>query len=148
MQVILKADVKGTGKAGELVKVSDGYARNFLFPKKLAIEADAAALNDLKNKQAAQEHHVQEEIAENRAMAQKIDGKTVVVKAKAGKEGKLFGSVTGKEIAAEINAQFGVSVDKRKIKLDTAIKAFGSYRAVVRFTHSVEAKMSVQVTEL
>ena len=148
MQVILKADVKGTGKAGELVKVSDGYARNFLFPKKLAIEADAAALNDLKNKQAAQEHHVQEEIAENRAMAQKIDGKTVVVKAKAGKEGKLFGSVTGKEIAAEINAQFGVSVDKRKIKLDTAIKAFGSYSAVVRFTHSVEDKMSVQVTEL
>ena len=148
MQVILKADVKGTGKAGELVKVSDGYARNFLFPKKLAIEADAAALNDLKNKQAAQEHHVQEEIAENRAMAQKIDGKTVVVKAKAGKEGKLFGSVTGKEIAAEINAQFGVSVDKRKIKLDTAIKAFGSYSAVVRFTHSVEAKMIVQVTEL
>ena len=148
MQVILKADVKGTGKAGELVKVSDGYARNFLFPKKLAIEADAAALNDLKNKQAAQEHHVQEEIAENRAMAQKIDGKTVVVKAKAGKEGKLFGSVTGKEIAAEINAQFGVSVDKRKIKLDTAIKVFGSYSAVVRFTHSVEAKMSVQVTEL
>ena len=148
MQVILKADVKGTGKAGELVKVSDGYARNFLLPKKLAIEADAAALNDLKNKQAAQEHHVQEEIAENRAMAQKIDGKTVVVKAKAGKEGKLFGSVTGKEIAAEINAQFGVSVDKRKIKLDTAIKAFGSYSAVVRFTHSVEAKMSVQVTEL
>ncbi len=148
MQVILKADGKGTGKAGELVKVSDGYARNFLFPKKLAIEADAAALNDLKNKQAAQEHHVQEEIAENQAMAQKIDGKTVVVKAKAGKEGKLFGSVTGKEIAAEINAQFGVSVDKRKIKLDTAIKAFGSYSAVVRFTHSVEAKMSVQVTEL
>ena len=91
---------------------------------------------------------MQEEIAENRAMAQKIDGKTVVVKAKAGKEGKLFGSVTGKEIAQAVQDAYGVAVDKRKIKLDTAIKAFGSYGAQVKFAHSIEAEIKVSVVEL
>ena len=148
MQVILKQDVKGTGKKGELHKVSDGYARNFLLPKGLAIEADAQAINDLKNKQAAAEHHTQEDIARCKEEAAKIDGKTVTVQAKAGKEGKLFGAVTGKEIAQAVQDAYGVAVDKRKIKLDTAIKAFGSYSAQVKFAHSIEAEIKVSVVEL
>ena len=100
MKVVLLADVKGQGKKGELCNVSDGYARNFLFPKKLAVEADNTALNELKNREEAQAHHKQEEINAAKATAEALDGKTVTVKAKAGSNGKLFGSVTSKEIAA------------------------------------------------
>ena len=102
MKVILLADVKGQGKKGELCNVSDGYARNFLFPKKLAVEADNTALNELKNREQSAAHHKQEEINAAKATASLLDGKTVTVKAKAGSNGKLFGSVTSKEIAAEI----------------------------------------------
>ena len=103
MKVILLADVKGHGKKGELCNVSDGYARNFLFPKKLAVEADNTALNELKNREEAKAHHKQEEINAANATAKALEGKTVTIKAKAGSNGKLFGSVTSKEIALEID---------------------------------------------
>ena len=103
MKVVLLQDVKGHGKKGELCNVSDGYARNFLFPKKLAVEADNAALNELKNREEAAAHHKQEEIKNAKDLAAKLDGKTVTLKAKAGSSGKLFGSVTSKEIAGEMN---------------------------------------------
>ena len=102
MKVILLADVKGQGKKGELCNVSEGYARNFLFPKKLATVADNTALNELKNREEAAAHHKQEEINKAKETAALLEGKTVTVKAKAGQGGKLFGSVTSKEIAMEI----------------------------------------------
>ena len=107
MKVVLLADVKGHGKKGELCNVSDGYARNFLFPKKLAIEADNAALNELKNREEAAAHHKKEEINAAKETAAKLEGKTVVIKAKAGGSGKLFGAVTSKEIALEIKKRKG-----------------------------------------
>ena len=146
MKVVLTADVKGTGKKGQLVNVSDGYARNFLFPKKLAVEADAAAMNDLKNKEAASAHHLEEEIKAAKAAASVLEGKTVKLTAKAGKEGKLFGSVTAKEVSDALEKQFSIKVDKRKIKMD-AIKTFGSTSIEVKFAHSVTAKMTVSVSE-
>lgn len=146
MNVILSADVKGTGKKGELCSVSDGYARNFLFPKKLAVQADATAMNDLKNKAASAEHHLEEEIKLAKEQAASIQDKTVSLTAKAGKEGKLFGSVTGKEVAQAIKSGFGIEIDKRKIKMDP-IKTFGTTQIEVKFAHSVTAQMSVSVTE-
>lgn len=146
MKVVLTADVKGTGKKGELVNVSDGYARNFLFPKKLAVEADASAMNDLKNKAAASAHHLEEEIKAAKASASVIEGKTVKLTAKAGKEGRLFGSVTAKEVSDALESQYGVKVDKRKIKMD-AIKNFGISSAEVKFAHSVTAKIMISVSQ-
>ena len=111
MKVVLLADVKGHGKKGELCNVSDGYARNFLFPKKLAVEADNTALNDLRNKEEARAHHKSEEIKAAKETAALLEGKTVVIKAKAGTGGRLFGSVTSKEIAGEIKKNFGIEID-------------------------------------
>ena len=118
MKVVLLADVKGSGKKGELVNVSDGYARNFLFPKKLAKEANAQALNELKNAEESKAFKIKQETEAAQASADKINGKSVSILAKAGQGGKLFGSVTAKEIAEAIKKQYGVDVDKRKI--DTA----------------------------
>ena len=105
MKVVLKQDVKNIGKKDGMYEVSDGYARNFLFPRKLAVPADAAAVNEVKSKAAAQEHHRAEALAAAQALAARIDGKTVSVKAKAGKEGRLFGSVTAKDIAAAVSSR-------------------------------------------
>lgn len=147
MKVILLQDVKGSGKKGEMVNVSDGYARNFLFPKKLAREANAQALNELRNAEAAKEHHAAVELANAKEAASKIDGKTVKMFAKAGKGGKLFGSVTAKEIAEELKKQYQIDVDKRKIELDLDIKAFGTYLCNVKLHPGVVAKISVMVSE-
>ncbi len=146
MKVILLADVKGHGKKGELCNVSDGYARNFLFPKKLAIEADSAAMNELRGKQSAADHHKREEQAAAQAVCDKINGKTVTVKAKAGASGKLFGAVTSKEVAAEINSAFSVSVDKKKVSMND-IKAFGTYSADVKLYNGITATVNVVVAE-
>ncbi len=147
MKVILLQDVKGSGKKGELVNVSDGYARNFLFPKKLAREANAQALNDLRNAEAAKEHHAAVELANAKEAASKIEGKTVKISAKAGQGGKLFGSVTAKEIADELKKQYAVDVDKRKIELSMDIKAFGVYPCGIKLHPGVIAQISVFVTE-
>ena len=146
MDVILKADVKGLGKKSEKVSVSDGYARNFLFPKKLAVEADSGALNELKNREEAAAHHKKEEINAAKELAEKLNGKTVVITAKAGSNGRLFGSVTSKEIAAKITESLGVTVDRKKMNV-ADIKNFGEYTAEIKLHIGVVAKINVKVTE-
>ena len=146
MKVILNVDVKGQGKKGELINVSDGYARNFLFPRNLAIEANAAAMNELKNRDAAKVHHIAEEQRAGTDAAAKIDGKEIVVHAKAGASGKLFGSVTTKEVAEEIEAQFGVAIDRRKIGMNE-IKSYGEYSAEAKIYSGISASVKIKVTE-
>ena len=146
MEVILKSDVKGLGKKSEKVNVSDGYARNFLFPRGLAAEANAQTVSEMKNKQSSEQFRADEELKAAKENAEKIGNKTVVLKAKGGANGKLFGSVTAKEIAVVVSKEFGVSVDKRKITVDD-IKAFGTYNAQVRLHPKVTASFKVQVTE-
>ena len=146
MKVVLLQDVKGKGKKGELCNVSDGYARNFLFPKKLAVEADNAALNELKNREESAAHHKKEEIAAAKETAAKLDGKTVSITAKAGAGGKLFGSVTSKEIAAEIKTKLGIEIDRKKMNV-ADIKNFGEYTAEIKLYQGVTAKITVKVSE-
>lgn len=146
MKVILTADVKGQGKKGELVNVSDGYARNFLFPKNLAIEANSASMSELKNRENAAAFHKQEEIDAASALAEKLNGQTIVIKAKAGSQGKLFGAVTSKEVTAEINKKFSVSLDKKKTNM-ADIKNFGEYSAELRLYTGISAKITVKVEE-
>ena len=140
MKVILTQDVKGSGKKGELVNVSDGYARNFLLAKGLAIEATAQAMNDLKNKQAANEHRIAVEKQAAMDTAAKLKDKVVKVTAKAGTGGRGFGAVTAKE-------QFGVKVDRRKIELDADIKAFGGYKVEVKLYPGITTSVQVLVAE-
>ena len=146
MKVILLADVKGHGKKGELCNVSDGYARNFLFPKKLAVEADNAALNELKNREEAAAHHKKEEINNAKAIAEKLEGKSVKITAKAGAAGRLFGSVTSKEIAAEIKKSLGIEIDRKKMTV-ADIKNFGEYTAEIKLYQGITAKVTVIVSE-
>lgn len=146
MKVILKQDVAGQGKKGDLVNVSDGYARNFLFPKGLASEANAQALNEYNSKQASKEHHAAVEKKAAQDLAKQLEGKTVKLTAKAGSNGKLFGSITSKEIAEGIKSQFGADLDKRKISLKGDIKAFGSYSAQIKLHPGIAATMAVEVS--
>ena len=147
MNVILKQDVKGLGKKGEMVKTSDGYARNFLFPRGLAMEANKQAMSELKNRQEAENYRIATETAKAKEAAAKLEGKTLKLTANAGQNGRLFGSVTAKEIAEELKKQYGVDVDKRKIELDGDIKAFGTYRCEVKLYTGISAKVYVVVTE-
>ncbi len=147
MKVILKADVKGNGKKGEIINVSDGYARNFLFPKGLAVEANAQAMNEYNNAASSKAHHekmLKEAAEANKA---KLDAASVTIKAKAGSGGRLFGSVTSKEIAAEIKNTLKLDVDKKKIVLDSDIKAFGTYTVPVKLYTGITANLKVIVTE-
>lgn len=146
MKVILKADVKSLGKKGDLVNASDGYARNFLFPKGLAIEANAEAMNDFNNKEQAKKFHKAEEIKAANEVKDILDGKTFSLKAKAGANGKLFGSVTAKDVSAKIKEDLNIDIDKRKIAM-TDIKAFGTVKAEVKIYQGIVATISVQVTE-
>lgn len=147
MKVILKQDVKGSGKKGQLIEVSDGYARNFLLARGLAMEATAQNLNVLKAKEAAVAHRAQVEREQAESAAKALNGKTVKMTAKAGTGGRLFGSVTSKEIAEELKKQLGVEVDKKKIVLESDIKAFGTYSAEIKLYNGVSAKISVMVSE-
>ena len=147
MKVILQQDVKGQGKRGQLVNVSDGYARNFLFPKKLAKEANAQALNELKNAEESKACKIKQETEAAQASADKINGKSVSILAKAGQGGKLFGSVTAKEIAEAIKKQYGVDVDKRKIDTKGDMKAFGTYECEVKLYSGITATVKAVVTE-
>ena len=147
MKVVLLADVKGSGKKGELVNVSDGYARNFLFPKKLAKEANAQALNELKNAEESRAFKIKQETEAAQASADKINGKSVSILAKAGQGGKLFGSVTAKEIAEAIKKQYCVDVDKRKIDTKGDMKAFGTYECEVKLYSGITATVKAVVTE-
>ncbi len=147
MKVVLLQDVKGTGKKGEIVNVSDGYGRNYLFPRKLAKEADAQAINELKNAEQSRQHKIAVETAQAEADKKRIEGQTLVMTAKAGQGGRLFGSVTGKEIAGELKKKYGIDVDKRKIVLDTDIRAFGTYNCEVKLYTGVSASIKVMVQE-
>ena len=147
MKVILKADVKGNGKKGEIINVSDGHARNFLFPKGLAIEANAQAMNEYNNAVSSKEHHEKllKEAAED--AKKKLDAAQITIKAKAGQGGRLFGSVTSKEISAEIKKTLGLDVDKKKIVLDSDIKAFGTFTVPVKLYTGISANLKVTVCE-
>jgi len=147
MKVVLLEDVKGNGKKGELINVSDGFARNFLLPRKLAKEANAQAMNELKNEEQAKAHKLEMEIQTAKDAAAKIDGKSVKLTAKAGQGGRIFGSITAKEIAEEIKNQFHVEIDKRKIEIDADIKAFGTYTCEVKLYSGVSAKIFAVVGE-
>lgn len=147
MKVILQQDVKGSGKKGQLINVSDGYARNFLLPKGLAIEANAQAMNDLKNREAAKQHKADVEKQSAVELGKKIAGKTVKRTAKAGSNGRLFGAVTTKEIAEDLQKQFNCQIDKKKITIDADIKAFGTYNAEVRLHPEVKVSFFVTIVE-
>lgn len=148
MKVILLQDVKGTGKKGELVDVSDGYARNFLLPKKAAKKATAQAMSELKNAEESKAFKIEEEKKEANASKVVLESKVLNIKAKAGQNGKLFGSVTAKEISAELKKQFNITIDKRKITLDSDIKTFGAYKAQVKLYTGIIATVNVVVSEM
>ncbi len=146
MKVVLKQDVKGLGKKGEMVNASDGYARNYLFPRGLAVEANAQVLNELKNKEASEKHKLEVEKEQAKQAAQKLEGKTIKICANAGANGRLFGSVTAKEIAEQIAKDFEIQVDKRKITVEE-IKQYGTYSAEVKIYQGISANLYVLVGE-
>ena len=145
MKVILTADVKGQGKKDQIINVSDGYARNFLFTKKLAVPADAAALNDVKNKEASKQHKLDVEKKNAEEIAKKLQTITVRFIYAAGPDKRLYGSVTAKEIAEALKKDFGIEVDKRKITLSEPIKSFGTFTADVKLFTGVNGKITVEV---
>ena len=147
MKVLLLADVKGKGKKDQIINVSDGYARNFLFPKKLAVEADAKALADAKNKEDARLFKIEQDKAAARELAEKLQSITVKIKASAGADGRLYGSITTSDVAAELKKQHGIDIDRRKISADGAIKAFGSYSLDVKLYTEIQGKINLIVCE-
>lgn len=147
MKVLLLADVKGKGKKDQIIDVSDGYARNFLFPQKLATVADAKAMGDAKNKEESKAFKLKEEKAAAVALSEKISSITIEITASAGADGKLYGSVTTKEIAEKLKSIHKIDIDKRKLSLPEPIKAFGTYKADVKVYPEVNAKLTVCVKE-
>ena len=147
MDVILLEDVKSLGKKGEIVNVSDGYARNFILPKKLGVEATSKNLNDLKLQKANAEKVAAEQLAAAKELAEKIEKLTVTLKMKAGEGGKAFGSVSSKEIGKAIEDQIGLEIDKKKLVLPEPIKTFGTHEVPVKLHKDVVAKLAVKVTE-
>lgn len=147
MKVLLKQDVKSIGKKGEIHEVSDGYARNYLMPRGLVSVADAAAVNEVKTKTEAKEFHKAEEQTAAEQLCKKLDGTTIVINAKAGKAGKLFGAVTAADIAKVLSQKAGESIDKRKVMLSSDIKAYGKFEADVKIYPKIVAKVTVSVEE-
>lgn len=148
MQVILLEDIKGVGKKDQIINANDGYARNFLFPKKLAVEATKANMNQLENTKKKEEAKRQAELEEARALGNRIEEKAVSIAVKLGDNGKLFGSVTNKEIAQALKEQTGLDVDKKKIILKEPIKTMGEKIAEVKLHPKVTAKLKVNITQL
>ncbi len=147
MKVILQQDVKGQGKKGELKEVSDGYARNFLFPKKLAVEATADNINTMKLQEKAKQAQIAKEKAEAKENAEKLKECTVKISAKAGSNGKLFGAVTSKEISDALAAQYKIEIEKNKIVQAEPIKTYGSFEVKVKLGHEISATLKVMVVE-
>jgi len=147
MKVILLKDVKGSGKKGDVVDVADGYAKNFLLKRGLAAVADTANLNALKGKKEAQQHRIDMQRKGATDTAKALEGKTVTAFAKAGEGGKLFGSVTSKEVANLIEEQLKVKVDRKKLTLNADIKAFGTYEVQAKLFAGITAKLYVNVTQ-
>ncbi|MBQ6387478.1 MAG: 50S ribosomal protein L9 [Ruminococcus sp.] len=146
MKVILLQDVKSLGKKGELAEVSEGYGRNYLLPKKLAKEANSQAMNEYKNAENSKNFKIATAKAQAETDKKKLEGKLFKMTAN-GNNGKLFGSITSKQIAEEIKKQYGISVDKRKVVLDRDIKEFGTYKAEVKLFTGISAMIDVQVSE-
>ena len=147
MKVIFQTDVRGQGKKGEMKEVSDGYARNYLLPRKLAVEANTDNLNAFKLKEKAKAAQIAREKAQAQENAEKIQGVTVKIAAKAGGAGKLFGAVTSKEISEDLQAQFGIEIEKNKIVQSEPIKTFGSYEVKCKLGHEISGTVRVLVVE-
>lgn len=147
MEIVLLEDVKALGKKGQIVKVNDGYARNFILPKKLGVEATSKNLNDLKLQKANAEKLAAEQLAAARELAAKIEKMSVTLAMKAGEGGRAFGSVSGKEIAAAAADQLGLEIDKKKLVLPEPLKTFGTHEVPLKLHKDVTAKLSVKVVE-
>ena len=147
MKIILLQDEKKLGKKGDTVEVSEGYARNYILPKKIGVEANAKNMNDLKLQKANQEKVAQEQLDAAKELAALLETKEVVVKIKAGEGGRAFGSVSSKEIVTACKEQNGIELDKKKVQLPEALKNFGVYEVVVKLHPQVSAKLKVKVQE-
>ena len=147
MKVVLLQDVKGQGKKDQIIDVSDGYARNFLIPKKLALQADAKILNDIKNKEEARQRKIELEKKAARDTAENLQALMVKVKLQQGADGKVYGSVTTKDIADALLEQYGIEIDKRKIVLSSPIKQYGTYPVDVKIYPEITGKINVLVHE-
>lgn len=147
MKVILQQDVRDQGKKGQLIEVSDGYARNYLFPRKLAVEATSASLSVMRQQEAARRRQAERERAEALELSAKLEGLIVKLTAKSGGAGRLFGSVTTAEIADELSKQHGITIEKNKLSLDESIKGFGTYAVKCKLGHEVSGVINVIVTE-
>ena len=147
MKVVLLADVPSQGKKGALIEVSDGYARNYLFPKKLAQKADAKVLNDIAGQEQARRHRIEVEKATAAEISEKLKSVVVKVTAAAGDNGKLYGAVTSKEIAAALESQHAITIDKRKIDMPEPIKAFGTYEIPVKLYPEIPGTINLVVKE-
>ena len=147
MKVILQQDVRGQGKKGQLVEISDGYARNFLLPRKLAVPATAENINTMKQQEKARQAQMAAEKAEAQALAEKLQGIQVKLAAKAGEGGRLFGAVTSKEIAEALSAQFGLNIAKTKLVLDEPIKSCGGYQIKAKLGYEIMGTVKVMVVE-
>ena len=145
MKVILTQDVKSVGKKGQVIDASDGYARNFLLPKKMAVVADATNLNELKTKQEANKYKKDMSMASAKELSEKMKNYELIFKIKAGENGKTFGSVTSKDIAEQLNKKDFVEVDKKKIMLDDAIKTLGVYNIEIKLFEGISGKIKVSV---
>ncbi|MBE5925925.1 MAG: 50S ribosomal protein L9 [Lachnospiraceae bacterium] len=147
MEVILLQDVKSLGKKGDLVKVNEGYGRNYILPKKLGIEATNKNMNDLKLQKANQIKVAKEELEAAKAFAKDLEDKTVTVKVKSGEGGRIFGSISTKEIAKAAKEQLGLDIDKKKMSLDVSVKALGTYNVAVKLHKEVTGTLTVKVIE-
>ena len=145
MKVVLLADVKSQGKKGQVINVSDGYANNFLFPKKLAVPADNQVLTEMKGKEEARLHNIELEKQAAKDIAEKLKNATVKIKAQGGADGRTYGSVTAKDIAEALKEQHGIEVDKRKLVLNDSIKAYGNYTLDVKLYPEISGKLNVLV---
>lgn len=147
MKVILLTDVKGQGKKNDIINVSDGYAANFLLPRKLAKIADAQALNDVRNQEAAKQHRIEVERENAKETAKKLESILVKIPAASGGDGRLYGAITAKDISAALEAQFSVVIDRRKILLDCPIKAYGQYQIDAKLCGEITGKINLLVQE-
>lgn len=148
MKVILTQDVKGQGKKDQIIEVSDGYARNFLIPRKLAILADAKAISEAKNKEASKQHKIEVEKDEARALAKKLESITLKIVSAAGSDNRLYGAVTSKDIAEKLARDHGITVDKKKIVMPEPIKSFGTYKVEIKlYTSEITGSVNVVVTD-
>ena len=147
MKIILLQDEKKLGKKGDMIEVSEGYARNYILPRKIGVEANAKNLNDLKLKKASEERRAQELLETAKVQAAELETRSVVIPIKAGEGGKVFGSVSTKEISAAYKEQHGMDIDKKKIQLPENLKSFGTHEVILKLHPQVNAKLTVKIEE-